>query len=158
MITAEMPHVFPRNPIGDEIFEFAKSQGGMPDDYLPPIQPDIVWSDEFDLKPYGVDGKIIYTPGHSLSDSCVILKEGRVILGDLMVEDRFTHGKPTIAYFGFDLDRRKANSVLLQSLQRISAYPAHHYYSGHGGPFSRVQFEEAFREAVRQDELLYEQE
>jgi hypothetical protein len=84
MITAERPHVFPRNPIGDEIMEFAKKQGGMPDDYLPPITPDLTWEESFDLHPYGVAGKLIHTPGHSLADCCVILESGQAIIGDLV--------------------------------------------------------------------------
>lgn len=147
MIRAEMPHVFPRNAIGDEIMEFAKRQGGMPDDYLPPITPDIVWEDEFDLTPYGVKGKVIATPGHSLSDACVILESGQAICGDLIVEDQFTHGAPCIAYFGYDPDRRKANELLLPSLERLSAQGSTIFYSGHGGPFTRAQFETALAQA-----------
>lgn len=153
MVTAEMPHVFPRNIIGDEIMEFAKSQGGMPDDYLPPITPDVVWEDELDLGPYGIAGKVIYTPGHSLSDSCVILADGQALVGDLLVEDQFTHGAPTIAYFGYDPDRNKANEMLLPSLEKLRAEDCSVYYSGHGGPFTKAQFltalEQARQEAVK---------
>ena len=154
MIRAEMPHVFPRNSIGDEIMAFARSQGGMPDDYLPPITPDIAWEGELDLHPYGISGKVIFTPGHSLSDSCVILEDGQAILGDLMVEDQFTHGKPTMAYFGYDPDRKKANRMLLPSLEKLSAPGAQTFYSGHGGPFTRAQFDEALAEAKAQDAAL----
>ncbi len=152
MEKAEMPHVFPRNKIGDEIMEFAKRQGGMPDDYLPPIKPDFSYEDEFDLREYGVKGKIIYTPGHSLSDSCVILDSGEAILGDLMVEDDFTHGRPTIAYFGYDPDRRKANELLFKGLDKIAETKARVFYSGHGGPFTRGQFEDAFARAKQEAE------
>lgn len=150
MEKAEMPHVFPRNQIGDEIMEFAKKQGGMPDDYLPPIKVDLTFEEEFNLSAYGVKGKIIYTPGHSLSDSCVILDSGEAILGDLMVEDDFTHGKPTIAYFGYDPDRKKANELLFKGLDKIAETKARIFYSGHGGPFTRKQFDDALAEAKEQ--------
>lgn len=154
MINAEMPHVFPRNAIGDEIMEFAKSQGGMPDDYLPSITPDIVWEEEFDLHCYGISGKIIYTPGHSLADSCVVLEDGQAIVGDLMVEDQFTHGAPTIAYFGYDPDRNKANRLLFGSLERLKAENCETFYSGHGGPFTKTQFLTAMEQARQEAKSL----
>lgn len=147
MIEAKMPVVFPRNRIGDEIMEFAKKQGGMPDDYLPPIVPDIAWEGELDLRAYGVRGKVIATPGHSLSDSCVILEDGQAIVGDLICEDGFTHGAPTIAYFGYHPDRKTANELLFPSLERLAETGCTTFYSGHGGPFTRVQFEAALAAA-----------
>jgi glyoxylase-like metal-dependent hydrolase (beta-lactamase superfamily II) len=147
MIRAEKPHVFPRNQIGDEIMEFAKKQGGMPDDYLPSITPDIAWEGELDLHPYGVAGKVIHTPGHSLADSCVVLEDGQAIIGDLVCEDGFTHGAPTVAYFGYDPDRNKANAMLLPSMDKLSATGCHTFYSGHGGPFTRAQFDTALAQA-----------
>lgn len=147
MIEANMPRVFPRSQIGDEIMEFARQQGGMPDDYLPPITPDIIWEGSFDLHPYGISGKIMETPGHSLSDSCVVLEDGQAIVGDLICEDQFTHGAPAIAYFGYDPDRTKANALLFPSLEQLSATGCTVFYSGHGGPFSREQFETAMAEA-----------
>lgn len=154
MITAERPHVFPRNPIGDEIMEFAKKQGGMPDDYLPPITPDLTWEESFDLHPYGVAGKLIHTPGHSLADCCVILESGQAIIGDLVCQDGFTHGKPTVAYFGYTPDRKVANAMLLPSLDKLLAEGSTVFYSGHGGPYTREQVEEAVREAKEQDANL----
>ncbi len=147
MIRAEMPHVFPRNTIGDEIMEFARAQGGMPDDYLPPITPDIAWEGEFDLHSYGVSGKIIYTPGHSLSDSCIVLEDGQAIVGDVIVEDQFTHGAPCIAYFGYDPDRQKANAMLIPSMEKLQREGCTVYYSGHGGPFTKEQFDTALAKA-----------
>ena len=147
MIQAKMPVVFPRSQIGDEIMEFAKQQGGMPDDYLPPITPDLVWEEELDLHPYGISGKVIYTPGHSRSDTCVILADGQAIVGDLICEDSFTHGAPAIAYFGYDPDRRKANQLLFPSLERLASTGCTTFYSGHGGPFTRAQFAAAFAAA-----------
>ena len=147
MRKGELPHVYPRCAIGDEIFEFAKTQGGMPKDYQPCIAPDIVWTDELDLHPYGISGKAVATPGHSLSDCSVILEDGQAIVGDLIVEDNFTHGAPTIAYFGYDPDRNKANEMLFPSLEKLASYNSVTYYSGHGGPFTRKQFEDAFARA-----------
>lgn len=152
MILAKRPSVFPRNQIGDEIMEFAKSQGGMPDDYLPPIQPDLTWEDSFDLKPYGISGTVIYTPGHSLADCSVVLESGQAIVGDLICQDGFTHGAPTIAYFGFTPDRLKANEVLFPSLEALADTGCSIYYSGHGGPYTREQFLTALAQAKAEDE------
>lgn len=152
MAKAERPHVFPRCQIGDEIMEFAKSQGGMPDDYLPPIMPDLTWEDEFDLHPYGISGKLIYTPGHSYADCCTVLEDGQAIVGDLICEDQFTHGAPTIAYFGCDPNRNKANALLMPSLEKLQATGTTTFYSGHGGPFTKAQFDAAFAQAKKEAE------
>lgn len=154
MVDAERPHVFPRCAIGDEIMEFAKKMGGMPDDYLPPIVPDITWEGEFDLHPYGISGKVIYTPGHSLFDCCVVLEDGQAIVGDLICEDQFTHGKPTIAYFGYDPDRDKANKMLLPNLEKLAATGCSVFFAGHGGPFTRAQFETALAEAKAEAKVV----
>ncbi len=154
MIHAVRPQVFPRNRIGDEIMEFAKKMGGMPDDYLPPITPDITWEDEFDLHPYGIKGRIIATPGHSLADCCVVLEDGQAIIGDLVCEDGFTHGKPTVAYFGYTPDKKKANEMLLPSLDRLLATGAVKFYAGHGGPFTLEQVRAALEEAREEDKNL----
>ncbi len=154
MIAAKMPEVYARNAFGDEIVRFAESQGGFPDDYLPPITPDIVWEDEFDLHPYGVAGKVIFTPGHSTSDTCVILEDGQAIVGDMIEEDEFTHGEPTLAYFGYVPDRKKASDLFLPGCERLLAEGVTTIYSGHGGPFTRAQFEKALADARAEYEKM----
>ena len=151
MVRASRPVVYPRNRIGDEIMDFARRQGGMPDDYLPPIVPDLAWEGELDLRPYGISGRVMETPGHSLADCCVVLEDGQAIVGDLICQDQFTHGLPTIAYFGYDPDRKKVNRLLFSSLEKLADTGCTRLYAGHGGPFTREQFLAALEAAREED-------
>jgi hydroxyacylglutathione hydrolase len=49
-----------------------------------PVKPDIVIEDEFDLHPFGVEGKVISTPGHTVGCVSVLLPDGQAIVGDLL--------------------------------------------------------------------------
>jgi hydroxyacylglutathione hydrolase len=49
---------------------------------------DIAAEGELDLAPYGIDGRIVPTPGHSAGSLSVFLDEGAAIVGDLL------RGKP----------------------------------------------------------------
>ncbi len=49
-----------------------------------PCEADIVISsEEFDLKPYGVHGKVIHTPGHTPGSVSIFLENKTAIIGDL---------------------------------------------------------------------------
>lgn len=153
LVNAKLPVCFPRNRIGEKVDAFRIEMTklhGEPVPYLPPYAPDITFTGEFDLMPYGVDGKIIETFGHSLTCTSVVLADRQAVVGDLIVDDEFTDGKPCIAYFGYDPDRRKANDLLFPACDRLLE-AADTFYSGHGGPFTRDQFVTALKEAREED-------
>ena len=50
-----------------------------------PVQPDIVIGDEFDLTPFGVEGKAVSTPGHTTGCVSILLKDGQAVVGDLLM-------------------------------------------------------------------------
>ncbi len=146
---ARLPTVFPRNQVGRKVDAFRIEMTrlhGEPVPYLPPMRPDLTWAGTFDLAPYGIHGRIIETPGHSDSDTSVVLDDRQAIVGDLLVNDEFTDGVPTLAYFGYDPDPAKANELLFPSCHRLLEL-ADTFYSGHGGPFSRADMENALRSA-----------
>lgn len=87
-------------------------------------KPDIVMDDEFDLGEYGIDGKIIHTPGHSASSVSIILDNGETLVGD-MVRDEGT-GEIGLGAFYEDKD------VLLDSLERVADYEPSIIYLSHG--------------------------
>ena len=149
LIRAELPTVYPRNQVGEKVDAFRIEMTklhGEPVPYLPPMTPDLLFEGTFDLKPYGIDGQIIETPGHSLTCTSVVLADRQAIVGDLIVDDEFTGGVPTLAYFGCDPDRRKANALLFPSCEKLLTL-ADMFYSGHGGPFTRAQFQTAYAAA-----------
>jgi len=103
----------------------------MPLIYIPATKVDIVIGDEgFDLKDYGIPGKVIYTPGHSSGSVSVLLETGEVFVGDLAMNAfplRFTPGFPI---FAENIQKVKESWKLLLGQGAKTIYPAH------GKPFS----------------------
>ena len=90
-----------------------------------PFEPDILIEDEMELEPYGLKGKVIHTPGHSIGSVSVVLDNGDAIVGDLIMG----RSSPNLPYFADDLDLVKESIRLITGLSTGSIYCAH------GGPF-----------------------
>ena len=158
LVNAKLPVCYPRSELGERVDAFRIKMTelhGEPVPYLPPMTPDITFTGEYDLTPWGVDGRIIETFGHSLTCTSVVLEDRQAILGDICVDDEFTDGVPTLTYFGFDPDRRKANDLLFPACDRLLEL-ADTFYSGHGGPFTREQFAAALAAARAEDRAFRE--
>jgi glyoxylase-like metal-dependent hydrolase (beta-lactamase superfamily II) len=64
-----------------------------------PIFPDILITQEFDLNPYGVQGKIIPSPGHTKGSLSIIVNDTECLTGDLLrggkiawfIENKYEH-------------------------------------------------------------------
>ncbi len=132
--TGKNPPVHPRNELGESVL---KMISGKEPEVLYPVEPDILIDAEYDLSFYGIAGKIIPTPGHSSCSLSVLLESGVAIVGDMIVSSPFT-GKATVAYFA-------DNPADLCSSIQLLLPNAHTFYSGHGGPFTRIQVEEALQ-------------
>lgn len=89
----------------------------------PAAEPDIVMQEEFDLQAYGIDGKIVHTPGHSQGSVAIVLDNGEMLLGDLV---RGTEPEIHLGSYYEDKD------VLIQSLEKLAAYDADKIYLSHG--------------------------
>ena len=90
---------------------------------FPGIEPDIVMKEEFDLRPYGIDGKVVHTPGHTQGSITIVLDNGEMLLGDLV---RGTEQEIHLGSYYEDKD------VLIQSLEKLAAYDADKIYMSHG--------------------------
>ena len=136
------PVVAPRNAVGRKVLS-EMNPDEEPCPYLPPIEPDLIFEGEFDLSPYGVDARLIETPGHSKSCISVVTSDRQAIVGDLLVDD-FT-GSATLAFLCYG-DVSECNPVLFKSCEKLLE-AADTFYSGHGGPFTHAEFETALRQA-----------
>jgi glyoxylase-like metal-dependent hydrolase (beta-lactamase superfamily II) len=125
--TGKNPTVIPRNELGQKILEMISGKEPV---MRQVVDPDVIVEDMFDLHPYGVAGRVIYTPGHSNCSVTVLLDSGEAIVGDMLVAD--LTGKPCAAYFATDEKALFANIKMLLG-------KAHTFYSGHGGPFSKAE-------------------
>lgn len=94
-----------------------------------PVSDIIMSSGDISLNEYGVDGKIIHTPGHTLGSISVLLDTGEAFVG-CMAHDglpfRLTPGLPI--YAGDISEVKKSWKMLIARGARI-------IFPGHGNPF-----------------------
>jgi len=105
--------------------------GDDPPDTFIPVEPDITIDSDFDLKPYGVNGKVICTPGHSDCSISVVLDSGEAFIGDMVLNSPFT-GSPCLALLAAD------ESKLINSMKELVRI-AQVFYGGHGGLYSKEE-------------------
>lgn len=97
--------------------------------------PEIVFTDEVDLTDYGVDGKLIPTPGHTLGSSALVLAEGPAFTGDTLLRRHFISG-PALAP-----PIMRDYALNARSVQRLLDAGAQTFYPGHGRRFEREEIQ-----------------
>jgi len=99
--------------------------------HIEPAEVDIVLEDEdFSLVKFGIPGKIIHTPGHTMGCVSVLLDNGDAFVGDMAMNSfplRLTPGPPV---FAEDFDR------VSKSWQGLLDAGASRIFPGHGKSFS----------------------
>lgn len=92
---------------------------------------DLVLDDRgLSLKEFGINGEILYTPGHTFGSVSVILESGDAFVGCL-AHNRFPFVlKPGLPIYALDLE------LLRQSWLKVLDKGATKIYPGHGKPFS----------------------
>lgn len=97
---------------------------------FPPAQVDVELGDEdLSLAPFGIPGRILYTPGHSLGSVSVLLENGDAFVGDLAmnwIALRLTPGLPVLA---------EDMHLVRSSWRRLLHEGARVIYPAHGRPF-----------------------
>jgi glyoxylase-like metal-dependent hydrolase (beta-lactamase superfamily II) len=104
---------------------------------FPPFEPDIVIDDELDLQPFGVDARVLLTPGHTAGSISVLTGEGDAIVGDLLMGGwlggRLFPRRPGMHYFAENVEQLKASLRYVLGLKPRTIQP------GHGLPLDPVQ-------------------
>jgi glyoxylase-like metal-dependent hydrolase (beta-lactamase superfamily II) len=99
-----------------------------------PTHPDLVLDGPRSLRDFGVDGRVIETPGHTPGSISLLLADGDAVVGDLLMGGFLgglvRRGVPNVAYF--QEDDRDAQ----RSLRTVLASGARRLWVGHGGPLS----------------------
>ncbi|MEN8203853.1 MAG: MBL fold metallo-hydrolase [Bacteroidota bacterium] len=92
---------------------------------FPPVRPDILVQDTFDLKKYGFPGMVYHTPGHTPGSMVVLMEGGELIGGDTLfgVENK-QHFPP----FAEDLPALVSSWKMIRELPVKTMYPAHGKY------------------------------
>ncbi|MHC9538099.1 MAG: MBL fold metallo-hydrolase [Vulcanimicrobiota bacterium] len=90
----------------------------------------VIEDDGFSLEPYGIPGKVIYTPGHSPGSVSIVLDSGEAFVGDMAMNYFPFTVRPGLPVFADDCGMLKESWKHLLSLGITKIYPAH------GKPFS----------------------
>ncbi len=103
-----------------------------------PCFPDIILigNEEFDLSKYGINGKIIHTPGHTPGSLSVVLEDGNAIIMDLASSGILLGG----IIFNTRMKHPPFHDNLEQvknSVNHLLSLNTHLFYLGHGNPVSR---------------------
>ena len=88
-----------------------------------PTDADILLDDGQSLKEFGIDGSIIYTPGHTVGSSTLLLDSQIAFVGDLILG---THKPHPQNYFAEDWN------MIPISIQKLKEIKPEWIYPGHG--------------------------
>ncbi len=94
----------------------------------PAVQGDVAVDDAMTLAPYGIDGVLLPTPGHTCGCLSVLLGEDAIV-GDL-VSGKF--GRPSVPSMPMLLEDRDAWA---ESVRAVLARGVRRFHPAHGGPF-----------------------
>ncbi len=93
---------------------------------LPPVKTDMILDDDgMSLAEYGIPGKVVYTPGHSMGHVSILLDSGDALMGDMAMNDwylRLTPGLPVLAD-DINMVVESWKKILPMGIKRV--YPAH---------------------------------
>lgn len=95
--------------------------------------PDIIVDEVLELKEYGINGRVIHTPGHTKGSISILLHDSReALLGDLiaggiLIGGICCHSKPLTPPF------QDSQRQVVRDLQKLLPY-ADKFYVAHGGP------------------------
>ena len=101
---------------------------------FPPSNPDLLIDEGFDLSAYGVEGRLLHTPGHTAGSVSLFFPNGEAIIGDTMMGGvmggNLFGSRPNFHYFAEDID------LLHSSIQLTISQAPERLYLGHGGPLT----------------------
>ena len=138
--TGYFPPYQPRDAAGKKFID--EIAGPAPNDVPDPVKVTYVVGDEdFDLHPLGFNGKIIYTPGHINSAISLVMDSGDVFVGDTIKGHDFDASHYCCLAHICD-DREALDKSVRRLLEEGTMF-----YSGHFGPFTKAELEEAAKRA-----------
>jgi hydroxyacylglutathione hydrolase len=99
----------------------------------PPVTPDVRLIGNEVLAAYGVEGRVISTPGHT-PHSVSLLVDGFAVIGDLLAGNLLLPNRPEWPYF---INDRADKQKIRPSVERLVDEGARVFFPGHGLPFNR---------------------
>lgn len=93
-----------------------------------PLYPDLFLADGTYLAEYGIDARIVHTPGHTPGSLSVITSTGDALIGDLLLRMPLRFGRPSYPFFIDDLAALKSSIRTILDLKPANLYAAHGGY------------------------------
>jgi len=122
----------PLCPVGGR-GRFMSMLSGMIKPKVQGVEPQILLDQEMDLGDYGIEGKIVPTPGHTAGSVSVLLAGGCALVGDMIFGGLVRKHSPGFPYFCQD------SAMASKSISDILDRKPKIFYAGHGGPFTGGQ-------------------
>lgn len=98
---------------------------------IPVLKPDIILNDkDFSLTDFGIEGRIVFTPGHSPGSVSVVLDSGEAFVGCMAQNGWPFTSRPRFPIYASDIE------LLKNSWKKILKLGVNTIYPGHGNPFS----------------------
>ena len=107
LIKGQDPPLKPTGAIGRLFMKMIEKRGPAK---APPVKPDILIENDLDLSKFGVEGKVIHTPGHTPGSLAVILDGGRIIAGDTIMRGIVRFWQPNYPLFADNMFQLKETS------------------------------------------------
>lgn len=102
--------------------------------YPVPVIPDVFFTGSDQLDSYGVNARVIHTPGHTKGSLSLVI-DGIAIIGDLLAGNLLYPNQPSYPFF---IDDYTDQPQILTSLGHLLEAGADIFFPGHGLPFDRV--------------------
>jgi hydroxyacylglutathione hydrolase len=97
---------------------------------LPKLKVDQIIDDHgISLTEYGIPGKAVYTPGHSMGHISILLDSGDAIVGDMAMNDWYLRLTPGLPILADDIH------MVVQSWRKILPMGVKQVYPAHGRDF-----------------------
>lgn len=108
---------------------------------IPSTEVELVIDDDgLSLKDYGISGRVVYTPGHTIGSVSVLLDSGEALVGDLAMNKfplRLGPGLPTVA---------ENSGKVKESWRKLLDLGVTTVYRAHGKPFSPEVIKKALKQ------------
>jgi glyoxylase-like metal-dependent hydrolase (beta-lactamase superfamily II) len=82
-------------------------------------------NEDFPLEEFGIPGRVIHMPGHSMGSVCVLLDTGEAFTGDMAMNTWFLRATPGLPVLAQDMNLVIASWKKLMVLGAKRVYPAH---------------------------------
>ncbi|MBA3850564.1 MAG: hypothetical protein C0502_11315 [Opitutus sp.] len=92
---------------------------------FPAFEPDIVFREPFPLAPYGVQGNVVPTPGHTPGSCSVVLARGEAVIGDVLRGSMLWPNRARPHFFCNDPDLNARSIARLAREGLLRCHPGH---------------------------------